>query len=301
MQSTVLNWRLTCTHLGVNRRIARQLLETADLLARRSEGNPYRIRAYRQAAERLLRLTRPIQEIYRDQGEQGIRDALNVGGRLSGVILGIILDGRFALLERLRASSGAAGSLLETVPGLGPVWVKHLHQDLGIQTLEDLEAAAYDGRLEHVSGMGAKRLAGIRDSLAARLSRARPQPAAASETPSVAELLDVDREYREAASAGRLRMIAPHRFNPARTAWLPILRTQRGERQYTALFSNTARAHLLGRTNDWVVIYEEGPDRSGRSWTIITSHRGKLVGRRIVRGREDECVVLMGLTPARAA
>lgn len=283
----------------MNKRIAQQLLETADLLARRSEGNPYRIRAYRQAAEGLLRLARPIQDIFRDQGEQGIRDALIVGERLAGALREIILNGRLPLLERLRASKEAAGSVLATVPGLGPVWVNHLRQDLGILTLEDLEAAAYDGRLEHASGMGAKRLAGIRDSLAARLSRVRPQPSGASAPPPVSELLDVDREYREAAAAGRLRMIAPHRFNPTRAPWLPILRTQRGERRYTALFSNTARAHALGRTKDWVVIYEEGP--SSRSWTVITSRRGQLAGCRIVRGREDECAALLGRTLARAA
>jgi DNA polymerase (family 10) len=226
---------------------------------------------------------------------------LNVGERLAGALGEIILTGRLALLERLRASRGAAASVLETVPGLGPVWVNHLRQDLGILTLEDLEAAAYDERLEHASGMGRKRLAGIRDSLSARLARVRSQAAAPAEAPTVAELLDLDREYREAAAAGRLRMIAPRRFNPARKAWLPILRTQRGERRYTVLFSNTARAHQAGRTKDWVVIYEEGPVPSGRSWTVITSRRGPLAGRRIVRGREDECVVVAGEAPVRAA
>ncbi len=164
--------------------------------------------------------------------------------------------------------------VLKTVPGLGPVWVKHLQQDLGIATLEELEAAVYDGRLEHASGTGAKRLPGIRDSLAARLARVRPAQMATSETPSVAELLDVDREFREGVPAGRLRIIAPRRFSPTHSAWLPILRTHRGERRYTALCSNTARAHQSGRTNDGVVIYEEGADSSARSCTVITSHRG---------------------------
>lgn len=170
--------------------------------------------------------------------------------------------------------------------------MKHLQQDLGIASLEELEAAAYDGRLEHASGMGAKRLAGIRDSLAARLAQVRPTQVATSETPSVAELLDVDREYREAVAAGRLRMIAPRRFNPTPSAWLPILRTQRGERRYTALLSNTARAHQSGRTNDWVAIYEEGAGTSAQSCTVITSRRGPLAGHRVVRGREDECAAL---------
>jgi len=107
--------------------------------------------------------------------------------------------------------------------------------------------------------------------------------------PPVSELLDVDREYREKASAGQLRRIAPRRFNPAREAWLPILHTARGARHYTALCSNTARAHRAGKTRDWVVLYHD--DGSGeRLHTVITAAHGSLRGRRVVAGREAECV-----------
>jgi putative hydrolase len=106
--------------------------------------------------------------------------------------------------------------------------------------------------------------------------------------PSIVELLDVDREYRERGAAGTLARIAPRRFNPRRESWLPVLHTEREGRQYTALFSNTARAHELGATDDWVVIYRD--DHGGRGqWTVVTARRGPLVGRRVVRGREREC------------
>src|SRR5947209_1109609 len=65
--------------------------------------------------------------------------------------------------------------------------------------------------------------------------------------PPIDELLDVDREYRERARSGSLRTIAPRRFNPLRLKWLPVLHTRRGTRDYSALFSNTARAHQLHR------------------------------------------------------
>ena len=82
--------------------------------------------------------------------------------------------------------------------------------------------------------------------------------------------------------------IAPRRFNPSHVAWLPILHTTRGRRHYTALFSNTARAHQLARTDDWVVIYwDDG--RGERQATVVTATGGPLKGRRIVRGREAEC------------
>jgi putative hydrolase len=103
----------------------------------------------------------------------------------------------------------------------------------------------------------------------------------------VAEILGVDREYREKAARGELVTIAPRRFNPSREAWLPILHTTRGNRHYTALFSNTALAHRLNRTHDWVVIYWD--DGIGeRQCTVITAEYGALRGLRIVRGRERE-------------
>jgi hypothetical protein len=103
------------------------------------------------------------------------------------------------------------------------------------------------------------------------------------------ELLDVDREYREKAAAGRLRRITPRRFNPSGEAWLPVLHNQRAERHYMALFSNTARAHQMDMTRDWVVLYYDG-GRGERQCTVITSQRGALKGKRIVRGREAECM-----------
>jgi hypothetical protein len=143
----------------------------------------------------------------------------------------------------------------------------------------------------YLRGFGDKRLAGIRDSLAHRLGRVRSATAAPLAAPPVAELLDVDREYREKAAAGELRRIAPRRCNPAREAWLPILHTVRGSRRYTALFSNTARAHRAGKTRDWVVLYVDGQARD-QQFTVITASRGELRGRRIVAGRENECAAL---------
>jgi putative hydrolase len=104
----------------------------------------------------------------------------------------------------------------------------------------------------------------------------------------VSELLDVDREYREKAAAGQLQRLAPRRFNPSAEAWLPILHTRRGSRRYTALFSNTARAHRAGKTRDWVVLYGDDGGGEHRS-TVITAGYGPLTGRRVVAGREEEC------------
>jgi len=182
---------------------------------------------------------------------------------------------------------------LASVPGIGPTLARRLHEGLDVHTVEELEAAAHDGRLARVPGFGARRLRGVIETLAGRLGpHARPVPPPRLPLP-IAELLDVDREYREQAARGRLVRIAPHRFNPEHRSWLPVLRTRRDGHAYTALFSNTARAHALGKTDDWVVIY--GDDGlAEREATVVTETAGRLAGRRVVRGREAECAAYYG-------
>jgi DNA polymerase (family 10) len=271
-----------------NTEIARRLEEVAWLLTEQG-ANPYRVQAYRHAAETVRRLDRPVTELVQHEGTAGLRRLPGIGESLARSIRELVLTGRLPILDRLRGEVDPV-SLLASVPGIGTVLAERLHHDLGIDTLEELEAAAHDGRLTNIAGIGEKRLAGIRDSLATRLGRVRgPVRLPAATEPPVAELLDVDHEYREKAAAGQLRRIAPRRFNPSGEAWLPVLHTQRGERHYTVLFSNTARAHQLGKTHDWVVLYYDG-GHGERQCTVMTSQRGPLTGKRIVRGREGECL-----------
>lgn len=270
-----------------NATVARKLEEVAWLLEEQGS-NPYRVQAYRQAADMLRRLHQSVADIVEREGVEGLRRLPGIGESLARSIRELVLTGRLPILDRLRGETDAV-ALLTSVPGIGPVLAERLHHDLSIDSLEELEVAAHDGRLALLGGIGPKKLAGIMDSLATRLGRARvPHQRPATDEPSVAELLDVDREYREKAAQGQLRRIAPRRFNPSGEVWLPVLHTQRGERHYTVLFSNTSRAHKLGKTQDWVVLYYDGGGEE-RQHTIITSHRGALGGKRIVRGREPEC------------
>jgi hypothetical protein len=181
-----------------------------------------------------------------------------------------------------------------------------LHDELEVDSLEALEVAASDGRLERLPQIGPRRAAAIRASLTQMLDRTRAirraRPSAtpvqdgglsaagsAGDAPPVELLLDVDREYREAAQANRLPTIAPRRFNPDGKSWLPVLHTARGHWHFTVLYSNTARAHELGRVHDWVVIYAEDHEHREHQCTVVTPPGGPLAGRRVVRGREVEC------------
>lgn len=260
-----------------NAQIAQRLAEVAGILEVQG-ANPFRVNAYRRAAETVRELGEPVSGLVEREGLEGLRQLPGIGERLSVAIRDMAQTGRYPLLEHLRGEVDPV-KLLQMAPGIGKVQAERLHHDLGIDTLEELDAAAHDGRLESMAGFGSKRVAGIVDALEPRRSRKGHVP--------VEELLDVDREYREAVREGRLQKIAPRRFNPTHAAWLPILHTERGERHYTVLFSNTARAHQLGRTDDWVVIYQD--DEGGAQNTVITSHQGPLRGKRIVRGREAEC------------
>ena len=269
-----------------NKDIASQLEEVAHLLEEQG-ANRFRAKAYLDAANELYRLEKPVSEIYEEDGMKGLDALPGVGESIARTIIDGLLHGRLAILERLRGESDPI-DLLGSVPGIGPVLARKLHEEMDIGTLEDLEAASADGRLAAVPGIGAKRMRWIRESLAYRLGRSRSQLRRVRQEPPVADLLDVDLEYRKRARARRLRRIAPRRFNPAGEAWLPVLHTDRNGRHYTALFSNTRLAHDLNKTYDWVVLfYDDG--RAEGQYTVVTAQTGRLRGRRVVRGREFEC------------
>ena len=106
--------------------------------------------------------------------------------------------------------------------------------------------------------------------------------------PDVRTLLTADAAYREKVEAGELPKIAPRRFNPERETWLPIMHDEWDGWNLTTLFTNTARAHELDATHDWVVIYYERDGSQGQA-TVVTPKSGPLAGKRVVRGREVAC------------
>lgn len=271
-----------------NAQIAAQLREAAALVDAQG-GNPFRVSAYRKAADGVARAVRPVRELFDQKGRAGLESLPGVGPGIASAIAEMLVTGRWAQLARLRGDADPE-SLFRIVPGVGPQGARAIHEALHVDTLEGLEAAAHDGRLEDVPGVGPRRAAQIRASLASMLGRRVARaPRAAGDAPGVALLLAVDHEYRNKAAAGSLRTIAPKRFNPRGEAWLPVLHAEHGGWHFTALYSNTARAHELGRTRDWVVIYYYDGEHVEAQCTVVTEARGALAGRRVVRGREEEC------------
>jgi len=276
--------RLPLDNLAAARR-----LEQAARILEEQDASLYRVRAYRTAAATVRDLDRPAIDILREGGRRALLELPGIGDRLAGTLEQLLLTGHIPHVEGLGAKPE---DLFGTVPGIGPEMARRIHETLHVETLEDLERAAHDGRLATVPGLGPKRLRGIREALAGRFRRAIGGPV--PEVPPVEELLAVDEMYRERAEHGLLTQIAPRRFNPKDEAWLPVLKTRQHGYRYRVLYSNTAAAHRAGKTHDWVVIYYEQAGARGQC-TVVTDERGAMAGLRVIRGREAECARYYGL------
>jgi putative hydrolase len=272
---------------SLNLRAAAIFRDCAGLL-RQQKANPFRVNAYLRAAGNLETMDADVGDILHDEGVAGLTRLPGIGTGLGAAIEEIARTGHLMRLDRLRGETSPE-TLFRNLPGVGPALARRIHDSLHVDTLEALELAAHDGSLAAVPGIGERRVAAIRAGLAALLGRWASGKRRSSPRPDVALLLDVDAEYRKRAAAGTLPRIAPKRFNPDGKAWLPVLHTDRADWHFTALYSNTARAHELGRTDDWVVLYYYDGDHREGQCTVVTETHGPLSGGRVVRGRESEC------------
>lgn len=277
-----------------NAALAASLRELADLLEQQ-RADRFRVNAYRRASEVIERQQTPVSQLYDSGGRRALEELPGVGPAIGAGLAELIVTGHWAQLERLRGTLEPE-RLLQTLPGIGPELAARICDQLHVESLGALELAAHDGNLDRIRGFGPRRVQMVRSSLSDRLGQPRlwrlrqVQP-----SPPVSLLLDVDAAYRREAGAGRLPTITPKRFNPFRRAWLPVMHLRRGPWHLTAIFSNTRRAHELGRIGDWVVIHYHTDHSSEGQCTVVTERRGRLKGKRVVRGREAESA--MGAEP----
>ena len=152
-----------------NADIATVFEEIADLLE--IEGaNPFRIRAYRNAAHTVEGLGTEAYVLL-DQGED-LTILPGIGRDLAEKIKEIISTDRCGLLERLRTEFPPAVTELLKIPGLGPKRVKHLYHDLNVQTIEQLYQAARSGRICALPGFGEKTELNILQAIEAHAGQA---------------------------------------------------------------------------------------------------------------------------------
>lgn len=278
--------------ISENAEIAARLQDYAALLEQQGD-DMFRVRAFQEAADHVGSLPVALREILEREGVAGLIAQPSIGRGIAAAIAEMLTTGRWSQLDRLRGDAAPA-QLFMTLPGIGPTLARRLADDEDIETLEELEIAMQPAA-RPIPGFGRRRRQLVLSQVSERLRRIRtarrgigPIP-----RPSVDLLLDADRLYRERAAAGQLRRIAPKRYNPEGTAWLPVMHARRDDWHLTLMWSNTARAHELGKTNDWLVVYFRKDGQPEGRCTIVTETRGPLAGQRVVRGREAECEALL--------
>jgi DNA polymerase (family 10) len=152
-----------------NADIAAAFEEIADLLELGDE-NPFRIRAYRNAARIVGGLSLDLAARLAEGAE--LPKLPGIGEDLGGKIREIASTGSCKLLEKLRGRFPAGITELLRLPGLGPKRVRALHE-ARIDSLEDLRRAARAGKLPAIPGFGEKTAQRILDAAQAQLGAAR--------------------------------------------------------------------------------------------------------------------------------
>ena len=185
-----------------NLAIARVLAEIGDLLEIKAE-NPFKIRAYRNAAETIQHTAERIADL-----SPADRLAIpGIGKDLAAKIGELVETGTIPYHQSLLEEFPPTILDLLHLQGVGPKTVALLYRELNIRTLEDLEAAARDGRLRSLKGMGAKKEAWILKALEER-TRVAGRRLLAEAHDTAAALVSALREHApdaEVTSVGSLR------------------------------------------------------------------------------------------------
>jgi DNA polymerase (family 10) len=148
-----------------NADIAAVFEKIADLLEIEN-ANPFRVRAYRNAARIVGELGRDVKGLVEKGGK--LTDLPGIGEDLAGKISEIVRTGTCGLLRKLEGELPPAITELLKIPGLGPKRVRALWQELHVQTLEELQRAARDGRIQALPGFGERTERNILEAVQAR-------------------------------------------------------------------------------------------------------------------------------------
>jgi DNA polymerase (family 10) len=159
-------------------RIAAVFDEIADLLEVQDE-NPFRIRAYRNAA-RMIGQQEPGFAARAARGE-ALGKMFGIGADLDTKIHEIARTGTCALLQELRAAVPRGTSSLLHIPGLGPKKVHALGEQLGVHSPTDLVGALKSGRLRQLRGFGPKTEERLREALGTHRGKKERVPLAVAE------------------------------------------------------------------------------------------------------------------------
>ncbi|WP_372480526.1 DNA polymerase/3'-5' exonuclease PolX [Halomicrobium sp. HM KBTZ05] len=145
-----------------NDEIARQFEAFADLLD--AKGVDYKPRAYRRAAENIREYPQAVESLAQE-GEDAVGEIDGVGDAIASKVVEYVETGAIAELDELREEYPLDMAAITGVEGVGPKTAGTLYEELGIETLDDLEAAAEAGDIQTVKGFGAKTEQNILDGI----------------------------------------------------------------------------------------------------------------------------------------
>lgn len=136
-----------------NSDVAAVFNEVADLLE--IEGaNPYRVRAYRDAARTISTMSQNVTEMV--ENDEDLTELPGIGEDLAGKIKEIVRTGDLEQLEKIEQRTPPALARLLNVAGLGPKRVQKIYEELGVTSVEELREAAEKERIRHLEGLGPK-------------------------------------------------------------------------------------------------------------------------------------------------
>jgi len=133
--------------IGPNNQIADKLDQASDILVAQG-ADPFRITAYRRAAESIRGSETDLGTIAEKGGRKAIEAIPGVGASIGSAIAEMLTSG---FLDHLKGTASPE-TLFQSVPGIGPGLARRVCETIQVHTLEALEAAAHDGRLEQVRG-----------------------------------------------------------------------------------------------------------------------------------------------------
>jgi DNA polymerase (family 10) len=183
--------------------VAQILINIATLLDLKGE-NPFKSRAYQNAARALETLEEPLENVIKEERLAAVK---GIGESIAQKILDLVSTGKLAYYEELKAATPPGLVLMLEIPGLGPKKIKALHTELGIETVEQLEQACKEGKVAKLKGFGEKTQINICDGINRRRSYASrhliSDALAASE--SLLEALRSHPDVIRCSTAGSLR------------------------------------------------------------------------------------------------
>ncbi|HZT23384.1 MAG TPA: DNA polymerase/3'-5' exonuclease PolX [Verrucomicrobiae bacterium] len=145
-------------------KVAEILVEIGTLLELKGE-NPFKTRAYTNAARAIENLNEPLDRIV---AEDRLDEIQGIGEGLAKKIKELVETGRLKYYEELKASIPPGLLELLEIPGLGPKKIQALHKKLGIDSVEKLEAACKKGAVAELDGFGEKTQTNLLEGIARR-------------------------------------------------------------------------------------------------------------------------------------